>query len=164
MSTRSSMIPRRHSSSYAAVVSGQARPPPPGELLFDPPFSPDIQRRNSMFARNDPPTTVPSYLENSTYAERLQARNSSVFNAPISPLLSPSSPHSHRGLAYNVVEHPPKEEKEEDEEEEEELQLLPSRWSDETKSKSHSLELLNGGAEVKFIGTASASEGAWIAC
>lgn len=165
MTSRSSILSPRRSSSWAAVVAGQARPPPvttdssdyraattyPGQQQ---------QFRSSVFGQTDsqqmpPPATVPSYLAHSLYAERLAARNASVFNSQPSTPLSPKSPRSHRGIAHDVVEHSPNVGGDK-------LQALPTRWNENDRSAS--VELLNGGGEVKFCGLCLYTWFGWACC
>ena len=140
------MITPRRSSSYAAVVAGQARLPHISTETSGTEYgSPYLgqQYRNSGFGRNElhemaTPATVPSYLANSLYAERLATRNSNTLK---SVPMSPKSPRSH-GLVLDVIEHAF--------EGEDKLQPLPSRWDESEKQPS--LELLNSGTEARFCG------------
>lgn len=140
-------------SSYAAVLAGQARHSP---LPSDPGNGIDNRASTSSYytatgsQHVQRPAIVPSYLAESAYAERLASKVSTVFNPPPTSAMGMSSakkPQSHRGLAFDVVEHPPSRD--------EVTNFLPSRWNENDKSAS--LELLNGGTEVRFIGPAKVS-------
>lgn len=95
------------------------------------------------------PTTVPSYLAESSYAERLASR-AAVFN----PLPTPSPclalpgkvPQAHRGLAFDITDNAPGDD--------EALTPLPTRWNENDKSQG--IELLGDGSEVKFVGSSAA--------
>lgn len=95
------------------------------------------------------PITVPSYLAESSYAERLASR-AAVFN----PLPTPSPcltlpgkvPQAHRGLTFDIIENAPGDD--------EALTPLPTRWNE--KDKCQVIELLGYGSEVKFVGSSAA--------
>ncbi|PWW75617.1 SPRY-domain-containing protein [Tuber magnatum] len=97
------------------------------------------------------PTTVPSYLAESSYAERLAAR-SAVFNPLPTPPPSLTLPgkvsQTHRGLAYDVIENASGDD--------DVLNPLPTRWNENDKCPG--IDLLNNGMEVKFIGPQKASD------
>ncbi|CAZ80030.1 unnamed protein product [Tuber melanosporum] len=97
------------------------------------------------------PTTVPSYLAESSYAERLAAR-SAVFNPlptpPSSLTLSGKVSQTHRGLAYDVIENVSGDD--------DALNPLPTRWNENDKCPG--IDLLNNGMEVKFSGPQKASD------
>jgi hypothetical protein len=133
-------------SSYAAVLAGQAHHSSGSNNGFDNHISSSTYHPHTSAASQHVPrpATVPSYLAESAYAERLASKISTVFSPPPTGAIGLSSakkPQSHRGLALDVVEHPPRGE---------EVNFLPSRWNESDKSPS--LELLNGGTEVRFIG------------
>lgn len=92
------------------------------------------------------PITVPSYLAESSYAERLAAR-SAVFNPLPAPPPSFSLPgkvsQTHRGLAYDITENVTGDG--------DLLAPLPTRWNENDKCPG--IELLHNGSEVKFIGS-----------
>lgn len=114
-------------------------------------------------ARDGPGFFVPSYLEGSTYVQKLQDAYRSKQKEglappnPAAPSLGPNSssaslqtkPASHRGISHHVVEKPPLED-------EEALAPLPSRWSKDDKYAG--LEILGNGLEVKCNGVRGASE------
>jgi hypothetical protein len=107
---------------------------------------------------------VPSYLKSSRYAEQLErehkarlaekSRARSTSNPP-SAARSTSNPVNtgsgarrlsvHRGLAHDVVEHPPRTLAED-------VPPLPSKWN--MLDRSTSLDIHNGGLDVKFSGQA----------
>jgi hypothetical protein len=138
---RPTVVPSQ--SSYAAVLAGQAHHASGSSNGFDNHFSSSTYTLAG--SQHVPqPATVPSYLAESAYAERLAAKTSTIFSPPATGAIGLSSakkPQSHRGLAFDVIEHPPRGE---------EVNYLPSRWNEGDKSPS--LELLNGGTEVRFIG------------
>lgn len=95
------------------------------------------------------PTTVPSYLAESSYAERLASR-AAVFNPLPTPppclTLPGKVPQAHRGLAFDIIENAPRDD--------EALTPLPTRWNENDKSQG--IELLGYGSEVKFVGSSAA--------
>jgi hypothetical protein len=113
---------------------------------------------------------IPSYLEESRYAERLREDqvnkipppSSRSASQPASLSTSSSSvnlhdrqrfPPSHRGLTYDVVEIPPSTSSTV----EEPPQPLPSKW--DAAHKGPGLEILNDGLQVKYNGARSSDEG-----
>lgn len=153
------------SSSYASVLSGQSRlsgfaselshhngtgvlsrHPPSSTINF--PASNNYAMGQNQAAQQ--PTTVPSYLAESSYAERLAAR-SAVFNPlptpPSSLTLSGKASQTHRGLVYDVIESTPGDD--------DALNPLPTRWNENDKCPG--IDLLNNGMEVKFIGKPASS-------
>lgn len=142
-----------HNSSYAAVVAGQARHP---SLSSDSHVSGngvDGRQAHSAGGLGSGPQTatrpaiVPSYLAESAYAERFASK---IFHpSTIGPLGLSSvkkAPPSHHGMKYEVVENPPAGD--------EPSNILPSRWNENDRSQS--VELLNNGSEVRFIGAFAA--------
>ncbi|KAL7276432.1 hypothetical protein RUND412_000571 [Rhizina undulata] len=95
------------------------------------------------------PTTVPSYLAESSYVEQLAAR-SAVFNPlPTAlPSMMPAKLPAHRGLAFDVPENHPAED--------DLLNSLPTRWNEVDKCSV--IELLSNGMEVKFVGPQKGSD------
>jgi hypothetical protein len=145
-------------SSYAAVLAGQARHSPLASDLHISGNGVDSRPSSSSNYLAHPggmgssqhttvqPATVPSYLAESAYAERLASTIPTAFNPlPTSALglPSPGKKHqSHRGLPFEPVENPPPAD--------EPSNFLPSRWNENDKSPS--VELLSNGLEVRFIG------------
>ncbi|KAI5785931.1 concanavalin A-like lectin/glucanase domain-containing protein [Geopyxis carbonaria] len=151
MSTRSSGV--APNSSYASVLSGQARS---FNLHSDLTISgtTSTPQRDTFGSEQSQQhrATVPSYLSESLYAERLASRSSEDLDPSSSsqsmPLPTPGkTSRSHRGLAFDVVENIPFGEQS--------LNALPSRWNDDDKSSS--IELLNG-CEARFTGPAKVNE------
>ncbi len=110
---------------------------------------------------------TPSYLRNSRYVAKLEAAHKSKVAAerehashnssnPGSLSTSASGVNiqsrlapSHRGMTYDVIEHPPPGE-------EEPLVPLPSKWSDEEKNSG--LDVLGDGLEIKYNGPSSKAD------
>lgn len=150
------------SSSYASVVAGQSRLSGfSSEISHNgtgvhPRLLPNLNFSGAngyTSSQQQPtvhqPTTVPSYLSESSYAERLASR-AAVFNplpTPPSSLTLPGKvPQAHRGLAFDVIENVPGDD--------EALTPLPTRWNETDKCLG--IELLNYGSEVKFVGSCTA--------
>ncbi|RPA97522.1 SPRY-domain-containing protein [Choiromyces venosus 120613-1] len=154
------------SSSYASVLSGQSRLSgfiselnhhngtgvhsrhlPSSTINF--PGSNNYAMSQNQAAQQ--PTIVPSYLAESSYAERLAAR-SAVFNPlptpPSSLTLSGKVSQTHRGLACDVIENVSGDD--------DVLNPLPTRWNENDKCPG--IDLLNNGMEVKFIGPQKVSD------
>ncbi|KAH0606781.1 uncharacterized protein H6S33_003615 [Morchella sextelata] len=152
------------SGSYASVVAGQAQP----RLYSDgithngtgvhPRYLSNLNFTGSNGYTSGPqqhsirqPITVPSYLAESSYAERL-ASSTAVFNPiptpPPSLTISGKLPQTHRGLAYDIIENVPGDE--------EALTTLPTRWNESDKCPG--IDLLNDGLEVKFVGPQKVSD------
>jgi len=159
MSTRRPTISSQ-SSSYAAVLAGQARQQSSQQSAAS---ENGFDRRNS----SNYPThssggllpdgqqrvaTVPSYLAESAFAERLALRMSTAFNPPPTGALGSSSSTSsgkkpHRGLASEVTEHA------QGGGDDLANYYLPSRWNEADRSQS--IELLGNGMEARFTGQLS---------
>jgi Ran-binding protein 9/10 len=109
---------------------------------------------------------IPSYLRNSRYVAKLEAAH----KAKIAAQREHTSPHSsnpaslstsssnvnlhrmapsHRGMTYDIIEHPlPGED--------ESLMPLPSKWSDEEKNAG--LDVLGEGLEIRYNGPSSKTD------
>lgn len=147
MSTRRPTVTAHNS--YAAVLAGQARSQlsPDGSNGFPGHATPNLSSPFATVGVNQQPTQpalVPSYLAESPYVERLASKNATVFNPPPTSALGypAKSRPSHRGLAFDVIEHGPAAG--------ESLNLLPSRWNENDKSQA--IELFGNGSEIKFVG------------
>lgn len=109
---------------------------------------------------------VPSYLRNSRYVERLAAahkakhtgqREGASAHSSNGGSLSTSSSSinlhkmtpSHRGMTYDIVEHPPPSD-------EDALNQLPSKWVE--ADRYGGLEILGDGLEVRYIGPGKTHE------
>lgn len=157
MSTRRPPISSQ-SSSYAAVLAGQARQQSPQSAAsgngFDSRNSSNYLSHSSGGLGPDGQqraATVPSYLAESAFAERLASKLSTAFNPPPTSALGSSSstslgkkPQAHRGLAFEVTEHAP------GGGDDLTNYYLPSRWNEGDKSQS--IELLSNGMEARFTG------------
>lgn len=148
--------------SYASVVAGQSRLSGFSTELshngtgVHPRLLPNLHGSNGYaFSQQQhnihQPTTVPSYLAESSYAERL-ASQAAVFNPlptpPPSLTLPGKVPQAHRGLAFDITENIPGDD--------EALTPLPTRWNENDKCQG--IELLNYGSEVKFVGSFAAEK------
>lgn len=123
----------------------------------DAPSLPSISRAFSMFATMEdssiPPDPnrffVPSYLEGSTYVQKLEAEHKAKGDQELGWHLLDSRdgslpPGSHRGISHSLVE------RSKPYGEEDELHPLPSAWSKEDFWGS--LEILPGGLGIKYNG------------
>ncbi|KAF8254070.1 SPRY-domain-containing protein [Wilcoxina mikolae CBS 423.85] len=161
MSLRRPTVPSH--SSYAAVLAGQPRHSPlssdshlSGNGVDSRPSSSNYLAHSGGMGSSQHnavrPATVPSYLAESAYAERLASTLPAAFNPPPTSALGLSSPgkkpQSHRGLSFEPVENSPPAD--------EPPSFLPSRWNENDKSPS--VELLGNGLEVRFVGPAKVSE------
>lgn len=153
------------SSSYASVVAGQSRLSGFSSEIshngtgvhtrlrpnLNFPGSSNYTLNQQQYAVHQP-TTVPSYLAESSYAERLASR-AAVFNPlptpPPSLTLPGKVPQTHRGFAFDIIENVPGDD--------EALTPLPTRWNENDKCPG--IELLSNGSEVKFAGSSAA--GRW---
>ena len=159
MSTRHPTISQ--SSSYAAVLVGQARQQSPQSTASG--NGSDGRNSSNHLSHSggglgsggqQRVATVPSYLAESAFAERLASKLSTAFNPPPTSGLGSSSstplgkkPQAHRGLAFEVTEHAP------GGGDDLANYYLPSRWNDGDKSPS--IELLCNGMEARFTGRLS---------
>ncbi|KAH7192955.1 uncharacterized protein B0J16DRAFT_67590 [Fusarium flagelliforme] len=102
---------------------------------------------------------IPSYLENSTYVQKLQEAHKAKVQARDTTRNStngfshgsttsfnqhPLPPGSHRGMSHTVIERPPASEVDDD------LAPLPTRWNKEDQMPG--IEVQSNGLDVKHIG------------
>ncbi|KAF4332329.1 RANBPM-like protein [Fusarium beomiforme] len=117
---------------------------------------------NKFKSEDDGSFFVPSYLENSTYVQKLQqahqAKQSRDSRLPANGLLSqhsatgafnqhPLPPGSHRGMSHTVIERPPAFEDDDD------LAPLPTKWNKDDQWGG--IEIQADGRTVKYVGPKS---------
>ncbi|RGP81689.1 hypothetical protein FLONG3_176 [Fusarium longipes] len=114
---------------------------------------------DNSFNNEDDDFFIPSYLENSTYVQKLQEAHKAKVQARDTTRTSangfshgsatsynqhPLPPGSHRGMSHTVIERPPVFEEDDD------LAPLPTRWNKEDQMAG--IEIQHDGLTVKHIG------------
>lgn len=114
---------------------------------------------DNSFKNEDDDFFIPSYLENSTYVQKLQEAHKAKAHTRDTTRTStngfshasttsfnqhPLPPGSHRGMSHTVIERPPAFEEDDD------LAPLPMRWNKEDQMAG--IEIQSDGLSVKHIG------------